>query len=91
KIDQVLQGQGKFDQVLQGQGKIGQVLQGQEKIKSLVSKGGVGDVLKGQEKMRRYLADLRKMVNANISRNDVILKKMKSQNKSVVKPVSPAQ
>ena len=41
--------------------------------------------------MRRYLADLRKMVNANISRNDVILKKMKSQNKSVVKPVSPAQ
>ncbi len=90
-IDQVLQGQGKLDQVLQGQGKIGQVLQGQEKIKSLVSKGGVGDVLKGQEKMRRYLADLRKMVNANISRNDVILKKMKSQNKSVVKPVSPAQ
>ncbi|HAX45368.1 MAG TPA: hypothetical protein DCX78_00875, partial [Nitrospina sp.] len=69
----------------------GQVLQGQEKIKSLVSKGDVGDVLKGQEKMRRYLADLRKMVNANISRNDVILKKMKSQNKSVVKPVSPAQ
>ncbi|MDP7148652.1 MAG: hypothetical protein QGI90_08165, partial [Nitrospinaceae bacterium] len=65
--------------------------QGQEKIKSLVSKGDVGDVLKGQEKMRRYLADLRKMVNANISRNDVILKKMKSQNKSVVKPVSPAQ
>ena len=90
-IDQVLQGQGKLDQVLQGQGKIGQVLQGQEKIKSLVSKGDVGDVLKGQEKMRRYLADLRKMVNANISRNDVILKKMKSQNKSVVKPVSPAQ
>ncbi len=91
KFDQVLQGQGKIGQVLQGQGKIGQVLQGQEKIKSLVSKGDVGDVLKGQEKMRRYLADLRKMVNANISRNDVILKKMKSQNKSVVKPVSPAQ
>jgi hypothetical protein len=91
KLDQVLQGQGKFDQVLQGQGKIGQVLQGQEKIKSLVSKGGVGDVLKGQEKMRRYLADLRNKANVNISRNDDILKKMKSQNKSVVKPVSPAQ
>ncbi len=91
KLDQILQGQGKFDQVLQGQGKIGQVLQGQEKIKSLVSKGGVGDVLKGQEKMRRYLADLRNKANVNISRNDDILKKMKSQNKSVVKPVSPAQ
>ena len=91
KIDQVLQGQGKFDQVLQGQGKIDQVLQGQEIIKSLVSKGDVGDVLKGQEKMRRYLTDLRKMVDASIARNDVILKKMKSQNKSVVKPVSPAQ
>ncbi len=91
KFDQVLQGQGKIGQVLQGQGKIGQVLQGQEKIKSLVSKGDVGDVLKGQEKMRRYLADLRNKANVNISRNDDILKKMKSQNKSVVKPVSPAQ
>ncbi len=90
-INQVLQGQGKIDQVLQGQGKIDQVLQGQEKIKSLVSKGAVGDVLKGQEQMRRYLADLRNKANVNISRNDDILKKMKRQNKSVVKPVSPAQ
>jgi len=90
-INQVLQGQGKIDQVLQGQGKIDQVLQGQEKIKSLVSKGAVGDVLKGQEQMRRYLADLRNKANVNISRNDDILKKMKRQNKSVVKPGSPAQ
>ena len=95
KIDQVLQGQGKL---AQGQGKIDQVLQGQGKlaqsqgeIKSLVNKGGVDDVLKGQGKMQSYLSDLRNKANVNISRNNDILKKMKSKKKSVVKPVAPAR
>ncbi len=79
KIDQVLQGQGKLDQILQAQGKIDQVLQGQGKIKSLVNKGGVDDVLKGQGKMQSYLSDLRNKANVNISRNNDILKKMKSK------------
>lgn len=105
KIDQVLQGQGKLvqgqgklvqgqgklDQILQAQGKIDQVLQGQGEIKSLVNKGGVDDVLKGQGKMQSYLSDLRNKANVNISRNNDILKKMKSKKKSVVKPVAPAR
>ncbi len=98
KLDQILQAQGKIDQVLQGQGKlaqgqgkIDQVLQGQGEIKSLVNKGGVDDVLKGQGKMQSYLSDLRNKANVNISRNNDILKKMKSKKKSVVKPVAPAR
>ncbi len=102
KIDQVLQGQGKLVQgqgklaqgqgkLAQGQGKIDQVLQGQGEIKSLVNKGGVDDVLKGQGKMQSYLSDLRNKANVNISRNNDILKKMKSKKKSVVKPVAPAR
>jgi len=82
------QGQGKVDQVLQGQGKL---VQGQGEIKSLVNKGGVDGVLKGQEKMQSYLSDLRNKANVNISRNNDILKKMKSKKKSVVKPVAPAR
>ena len=86
-----MQGQGKLDQILQAQGKIDQVLQGQGEIKSLVNKGGVDDVLKGQGKMQSYLSDLRNKANVNISRNNDILKKMKSKKKSVVKPVAPAR
>jgi hypothetical protein len=55
------------------------VLQGQGEIKSLVNKGGVDDVLKGQGKMQSYLSDLRNKANVNISRNNDILKKMKSK------------
>ncbi|MDP6478288.1 MAG: hypothetical protein QF502_10350, partial [Nitrospinaceae bacterium] len=94
KVDQVLQGQGKLAQgqgklvqgqgkLVQGQGKLvqgqGKLVQGQGEIKSLVNKGGVDDVLKGQEKMQSYLSDLRNKANVNISRNNDILRKMKSK------------